>query len=496
MKKILLLVILLFPAFLYADDHPKLFNISGMKMFSSIYTDTKGTTTGKDDGFKVSQSTRLRLEGKTKDGLNAYMNYDDTNQINPLEMLVNYQKGLFSASLGHMDIVLNETEFAGYNQRMFGIKSGLKTDKFHTQVFAATNRGISKTATYQGNIGHYSQDIFENEYVMRKYYLLLPEEVVNDVLIDDGITENGEGFTTLTRNTDYTILAQSLGTTTIYVLVLTTSAETDAIIQVAYEQSGTLTIKGPDTADEEICSYYKLSYPDLIDGKEVVTSGSSTLTRGTDYQINYSDGSVYFATKTDFTINYDYAAKTYRLNPPVLPGSERVTVNGSQKQRELDYTINYETGEVRFFDSHMSGIYADSEVKIEYETVAEGNRYSLTGMRSGYAIKKGLNVGCTYLFKSDAVPKAKTTQAMAQMKQQIFGFDTSIHLGKMLKITGEVSASRKEPGNHAKVCIDDMEGDDILARWKVLSSGAKSSAEKTPEHVCHPEGMDNHQVLR
>ncbi|MBU0700155.1 hypothetical protein KKE26_02485 [bacterium] len=503
MKKILLLSILFFPAFLYADDRPKSFNISGVKMFSSVYTDTKGTATGKDDGFKVSQSTRLRLEGKTEEGLNAYMNYDDTNQIDPLEMLVNYQRDIFSASLGHMDIVLNETEFAGYNRRMFGVKSGLKTDKFHTQVFAATNRGIPKTAAYQGNIGHNSQSIFEDEYVQRKYYQLLPEEVVNAVLIDDGIPENGGGFTTLTLNTDYTIGTQllTIGTqllngTTTRVLVLTTSAETDAIIQVAYEQSGTLTIKGPDTADEEICSYYKLSYPNLIEGKEVIASGSSTLIRGIDYSVNYSDGSVYFAAKTDFTIDYDYAAKTYWLEPPVLPGSERVMVNGSQKQRELDYTINYETGEVRFFDSHMSGIFADSEIKIEYETVAEGNRYSLAGMRSGYAVKKGLDVGCTYLFKSDAAPKAKTTQAMTQMRQQIFGFDTNIYLGERLTITGEVAVSRKEPGNNGRICIDDMEGDDILTRWKVLSSGVKSSAEKTPEHVSHPEDVDNHQVLR
>ncbi|MBI4778323.1 hypothetical protein HY792_05340, partial [Candidatus Desantisbacteria bacterium] len=499
MKKILFLSILLFfPAYLYADDHSNSFNISGIKMFSSTYTDFKGNAPDKSNGFNLNQSTKLLLEGKTKEGLNAYMSYDDTRKINPLEMLVNYQKDIFSVSLGHMNIVLNETEFSGYNCRMFGVKSGIKTDKLNTQVFAATNRGIPKTATYKGNIGHSSQSIFEDGYVPRKYYLLLPEpeEKMNDVLLDDGIPENGGGFISLTLNTDYTIRTQSLGSITIRVLVLAIPTETDAIIQVAYDQSGTLTIKGPDTADEEIRSYYKLNYSDLIDWTEVITSGSLTLTRNIDYLVNYSDGSVYFATKTNFNINYDYAAKTYRLDPPVLPGSERVMVNGSQNIRELDYTINYETGEVRFFDQHMSGIYADSEVKIEYETVAEGNRYSLTGMRNEYSLNKGMDIGCTYLFKSDAAPKANTTQAMAQMRQQIFGVDTNIHLGERLKITGELTLSRKEPGNHGKVCLDDMERDDLLTRWKALSSGVNLSAEKNPEYVLHPEGADNHQVLR
>jgi len=492
MKRMLLLSIILFsPTFLYAEDRPKPFNISGTKMFSSTYADIKGNTTAKSEGFKLNQSTRLLLEGKTKNGLNAYMNYDDTRQINPLEMLINYQKDILSASLGHMDVVLNETEFSGYNSRMFGVKAGVKTDKFNTQVFGATNRGISKTATYQGNIGHESRYIYEDEFVIRKYYQLLPE-IVQDVLIDDGISENGDGFTTLTQSTDYTILQQTLGTTTIPVLVLNTPAETDAIIQVVYEQSGTLTIKGPDTADDEIRSYYKLSYPDVVPGKEVIGS----LTRGTDYQINYPDGSVYFATKTDFNIDYDYAAKTYHLEPPVLPGSERVMVNGNQKQRGIDYTVNYETGEVRFFDQHASGIYADSEVKIEYETVAEGNRYNLTGLRGNYSLKNWMDMGCTYLSKSDAAPKAKTTQAMAQMNHQIVGFDANIHPMEGLKITGEVAASRKEPGNYGKIFVDDMEGDDILTRWKTLSSEAKLAAEKTPEFIFHPESTDNHQVLR
>ncbi|MDI6781707.1 MAG: hypothetical protein QME49_06385 [bacterium] len=498
MKKILLLIsILLFPAYLYAANNSNSFNISGIKMFSSVYTDFTGDAPDKSKGFKLNQSTKLLLEGKTGEGLNAYMNYDDTREINPLEMLVNYQRDIFSSSLGHMDIVLNETEFAGYNCRMFGVKSGIKTDKFNTQIFAATNRGISKTAVYKGDIGHNSQ-YFSQDGEMRKYYLLLPEETVNEVLVDDGIMENGDGFTSLTPNTDYTILTQSCGSpsTTIRVLVLTIPAEIDAIIQVAYDQSGTLTIKGPDTADEEIHSYYRLSYHDVIEGTEVIVSGSSTLTKGIDYQINYSDGSIYFTATTSFNIDYDYAAKTYRLDPPVLPGSERVMVNGIRKQRELDYTINYETGEVRFFDQHMSGIYADSEVKIEYETVAEGNRYNLAGMRSGYSLNKGMDVGCTYLFKSDAAPKAKTTQSMTQMKQQIFGFDINIHPGERLKITGELAASTKEPGNDAKAYLDDMEGDGLLTRWKALSSGVNISAEKNPENVLHPEGVDNHQVLR
>ncbi|MBI4778381.1 hypothetical protein HY792_05635, partial [Candidatus Desantisbacteria bacterium] len=492
MRKIMLLSLILFsPAFLYAENTSKPFNISGTKMFSSTYADIKGSTTAKSEGFKLNQSTRLLLEGKTKNGLNAYMNYDDTRQINPLEMLINYQKGILSASFGHMDIVLNETEFSGYNSRMFGVKTGVKTDKFNTQIFGATNRGISKIATYQGNIGHDSRYFSEGDYVPRKYYLLLPEQV-NAVLMDDGISENGDGFTTLTMTTDYTFLQQTLGTTTIPVLVLNTPAEADAIIQVVYEHSGTLTIKGPDTADEEICSYYKLSYPDVVQGKEVIAS----LTRGTDYQMNYSDGSVYFATKTIFNIEYDYAVKTYRLEPPVLPGSERVMVNGNQKQRGINYTVNYETGEIRFFDQHASEIYADSEVKIEYETVAEGNRYNLSGLRGSYSLKNWIDMGCTYLSKSDAAPKAKTTGAMVQMNHQIVGFDANIHPMEGLKITGEMAASRKEPGNQGKLYLDDMEGDDILTRWKALSSGAKLAAEKTPEFISHPESTDNHQALR
>lgn len=88
---------------------------------------------------------------------------------------------------------------------------------------------------------------------------------------------------------------------------------------------------------------------------------------------------------------------TYRLDFNVVQGSENITVDGQQLVKNRDYTIDYQTGFIQFFD--RVNIDEESRIEIDYETQGLGNQRDETflGGRVEADISENLSMGSTLL---------------------------------------------------------------------------------------------------
>ena len=81
-------------------------------------------------------------------------------------------------------------------------------------------------------------------------------------------------------------------------------------------------------------------------------------------------------TDAAYTIIVDYAfqSETYNVGLFVIPGSEKVRLNGRQLQRDIDYTMVYEVGSIRFFTE----LDEFDEIVVEFERTPFGGSLQQT----------------------------------------------------------------------------------------------------------------------
>ncbi|MBI4778318.1 hypothetical protein HY792_05315 [Candidatus Desantisbacteria bacterium] len=463
-------------------------NISGMKAVEGTYIKFKGKTPPEPEGINIKQSLRFLIEGGLENRLNTRLNYDDT-QEQPLQMLINYQGDAVNASFGDIDVVLDETEFALYNKRLFGISAGAALNNFNVQTFGAKTKGVSKSKVYRGKIGSGEINLKSSNYIPRTYYQLLNENVTG-IYVDDGIQENGTGFDLQQISTDYTM---NNG-----ILIFREQVEENSIVQVVYENSGTRTIKSP-TISTEIRNYYYLGYPNIVDNSEIVKVADIPETRNIDYIIDYAQGILHFVIDNDWTVSLDYRVKDYQLDPPVLTGSEKVKVDDKEKTRGVDYYINYESGTLYFYDEHLAGIYDDSLIVIDYESSGAPNLQNMLGLRPRYQVNKNWALSATYLLNTDEEPKTRPKISTMPLQHQIIGVDTQIQSGENVKFSAELAMSKRKPEGDKGIFIDDMEGENLVGqqgRWKNLDKNVTLKPVKDTPDVHHPDELENYQVLR
>ena len=117
-------------------------------------------------------------------------------------------------------------------------------------------------------------------------------------------------------------------------------------------------------------------------------------------------------------LEYNYLVSSYRLdNSPVVPGSERVTINGVLQKRDVHYYINNDAGEINFYKEKLESPITDStEVKVTYEYLPfiGANSSNLFGGRLDYELLENLKLALTGLYKTSNpgtdTPEARSTE--------------------------------------------------------------------------------------
>jgi len=188
-----------------------------------------------------------------------------------------------------------------------------------------------------------------------------------------------------------------------------------------FPSSGTLE---PEVEEEEATGTYRLKFTPIIRFSEVLTFMGTELRKNEDYLIRYETGEIKLLTRflpsssEVLTVTYKYYQTSseaeeipgigsrgpYRTqNAPLVSGSERIEVDGKLMVRDLDYTINPESGEILF----GTVIGPTSLIKVSY-------RYQVMALPAEVPSKfpQELKLGVTYLKESakagTAAPKATT----------------------------------------------------------------------------------------
>jgi len=129
----------------------------------------------------VNQELVVNLDGQVGQNVDVHVDYSDVNRAGGLDQTqqqisIVYHGDSGSAiqevSFGDLQLVLPNTEFAGFNKQLFGIQAKLKFDDLSITSFFAQTKGISTTKVFKGNEVQVSQSINDIQYIPFKYFLI------------------------------------------------------------------------------------------------------------------------------------------------------------------------------------------------------------------------------------------------------------------------------------------------------------------------------------
>lgn len=109
----------------------------------------------------------------------------------------------------------------------------------------------------------------------------------------------------------------------------------------------------------------------------------------------------------------------------IIEGSERITLNGAELQKGVDYNINYDFGQVTFLSADALDPNADLNIDFEYAPYISAEKKTLFGIRGEYSFSNDLKVGSTFLYKSDKATARKPKVGQETAKSIVWDADIS-----------------------------------------------------------------------
>ncbi|HVM32982.1 MAG TPA: hypothetical protein VMU88_07595, partial [bacterium] len=184
-------------------------SIQGYKQIEadfSFQTFKRGVQNGipaTSNSTNVNQQLVVNLDGKVGQNVDVHVNYSDVNRTGGLDQTQqeisivyhgNQDSPVQEVSFGDLNLVLPNTEFAGFNKQLFGIQSKLKFDDLRVTSFFAQTKGISETKIFKGNQVQVNQTLNDIQFVPYKYFLItkskapgaLPKNGTEHIWVDPG----------------------------------------------------------------------------------------------------------------------------------------------------------------------------------------------------------------------------------------------------------------------------------------------------------------------
>ncbi|GAJ05523.1 unnamed protein product, partial [marine sediment metagenome] len=164
----------------------------------------------------------------------------------------------------------------------------------------------------------------------------------------------------------------------------------------------------------------------------------------------------------------------------IIEGSEVVSVNGITLQRDIEYTIDYNTGSVEFKGRGkelMAQPNAKLTIDYQYAPFFSTASKSLVGIRGEYNLSQNNKIGTSWIYRNistfDERPKLGQEPRSVVVGEIDGSFTTHPNFLTTLcdklplieteqpsqaKINGVVALSMPDPNSMGEVYIDDMEG--------------------------------------
>jgi len=212
-------------------------------------------------------------------------------------------------------------------------------------------------------------------------------------------------------------------------------------------------------------------------GEFAFTGDYANLTNPNLYSISPSNTSQ-FQSKFDIRIRAQSTTRTFRINAfNITEGSEVVKVDGRTLQRNQDYKIDYETGEIEFIGDVQLTATSNITIDYEYKPLFGPGASTLLGFNSIWTLSKNSRLGTTWLYQSKASTTTKPRLGEEPTKAVIGGFDANLQyepdfLTSIVNVlplvdtdarssfglNGGVAVSFPDPNTKGEAYIDDMEG--------------------------------------
>ncbi len=129
----------------------------------------------------VNQELVVNLDGKVGKNVDVHVDYSDVNRAGGVdqskqEISIAYHgdenSPVQEVDFGDLQLLLPNTEFAGFSKQLFGLQAKLKFDNFKMTTFFAQTKGISETKVFTGNSSQIDKTYNDIDYIRQKYYLL------------------------------------------------------------------------------------------------------------------------------------------------------------------------------------------------------------------------------------------------------------------------------------------------------------------------------------
>lgn len=207
-----------------------------------------------------------------------------------------------------------------------------------------------------------------------------------------------------------------------------------------------------------------------------------------DTTLNDPNNEIYDTTSTNLELSKYYMEFSYtgarrkitlgQLN--IIEGSEVVVINGVTLQRNIDYTIDYNTGIVEFKGNGaelMAQPHAKLTIDYQYAPFFSTASKSLVGLRAEYNLSENNKIGTSWIYRNistfDERPRLGQ-EPRSVVVGEIDGSTTTnpnflttlcdklplieTEQPSQLNIGGVVALSMPDPNSMGEVYIDDMEG--------------------------------------
>lgn len=140
----------------------------------------------------------------------------------------------------------------------------------------------------------------------------------------------------------------------------------------------------------------------------------------------FSDPDIYtdkYYTSSQYQLKFEFSSKssTYDLGFNVLEGSEVVRSGATTLQKDIDYIINYNSGQLSIInDRYLS---ADIEILYESASIFQLDQKLLVGNRFDYTFSRDTYLGATVLYLSEASTQEKVHVGYEPKKNLILGLN-------------------------------------------------------------------------
>ena len=257
----------------------------------------------------------------------------------------------------------------------------------------------------------------------------------------------------------------------------------------------------PFGREEEADLIAKTVYTDNADTSAFVWDPSFLRTHQT-WQLY--DPSVYpsqYSEHTSFRIIATHASASSSFNLGVSnieDGSETVNLDGTTLTRGVDYEIDYTFGEIKLIGSAADRLTADSKIAVNYSFAPffGGGNKSLTGLNLGYDLGKSSKISTTWLYETENIVGEKAKLGEEPSKNLVGNLNLQhtfrpyflTHVANFvsrrnterestIQFSGETAVSLPNPNTMGRVYLEDFEGvdaSDIVSLSRIAWSWASA----------------------